>query len=259
MLKFLKNLAICDASARVTAGEVALLVIVLAGLFGLRVYKAATQEVISRDGVLYVQMAQQWSADPMGVISRYDYHVGYPVAIAGVHEVMRWAGFAGRLDAWDISGQAISVIASTIGLLGVWVWSRRLLGPAVAIMTMPLASTGTLRGTPMMAPNVRSSIRPVASKGPRFALRESPIARATAAFVFWTWMTASPGYTPRSRAISNSRSTARRKAIGPGSPEMLSNNSVNIRNLQQHVPVARFRCAMTGQIPSPQLVLGVDY
>ena len=72
------NLAPCDPSAGITLMEVALLVGVLATMLCLRVHRSATQEVIARDGVVYVQMAREWSADPAGVIARYDYHVAIP-------------------------------------------------------------------------------------------------------------------------------------------------------------------------------------
>jgi hypothetical protein len=49
--------------------------------------------LIAKDGIRYLTMAKQWSVGPVDVIRRNDFHVGYSVAVVGVHNLLTSIGF----------------------------------------------------------------------------------------------------------------------------------------------------------------------
>ena len=103
-----------------TKKRVSCLLMVLVVCAGVRIWLIANTEVIARDGVVYVKMAREWSADASHVVQSYDYHVGYPVAIAGTHRILEALGQARYTSSWDLSGQIVSLVASLLTMVGVW-------------------------------------------------------------------------------------------------------------------------------------------
>ncbi len=111
-------------------------------LVGVRIVQAIRSEVLTPDGIVYVRMAQQWGDDPSRVIDAYDYHVAYPVLVSATHSLMDTLGLTDAPDAWDRAGQVVSIIAAVGALLGVWYWSRLLMGPGVALLTLVIFGLG---------------------------------------------------------------------------------------------------------------------
>ena len=98
----------------------ATLLMVLVACATVRLWLIAHTDVIARDGTVYVKMARELSADPSHVVQSYDYHVGYPVAIAATHQILQALGQAQNMSSWDLSGQIVSLIASLLAMMAVW-------------------------------------------------------------------------------------------------------------------------------------------
>ena len=68
---------------------------------GIRVWLIQHSVMIARDGVAYIQIARDWQRDPMGVLKHCPLHVGYPVAICGVHHLLRGFDLPEGLRGWE--------------------------------------------------------------------------------------------------------------------------------------------------------------
>ncbi len=104
------------------------LLIILVVIAGLRIYLIAHTEVIARDGTIYIQMAKQFPSAWAEVIADYDYHVGYPAVIAGVHRLVLAGGFTDSLRVWEISGQLVSLSASLGAMVAIWLFAGKVFG-----------------------------------------------------------------------------------------------------------------------------------
>lgn len=105
---------------------------------GLRFWLAHRAEVIAKDGVIYLEMARRWSAEPVAVVNEYDYPPGYPVATVGMHRVLLRLGLADGRRLWELSGQAVSVVSSLAAMVAIWAFAGIVLGWRIATITVLL-------------------------------------------------------------------------------------------------------------------------
>ena len=100
--------------------EWAVLLLVLAACAVQRGWLILHTDVIAKDGTVYVQMAREWTDDPRRVAETYDYHVGYPAAIASAYPLLKgWRDY-GALRRWELAGQFVSYAASLAAIVAVW-------------------------------------------------------------------------------------------------------------------------------------------
>jgi len=112
-------------------------VIALATL--VRLYAAGHAENIARDGTVYLHMARQLANDPPGeVVRRFDYHPGYPAAIAAAATAFGadWPG------GWIATGRAISVLSGLVALLGLFYVAGEVFDARCAVITVLLVALG---------------------------------------------------------------------------------------------------------------------
>lgn len=131
-----------NPSHRLTGRYLGGLLAVLLLLGAVRAWMLSRSEIIARDGMIYTAMAREWTSGPMQVIRGYDYHVGYPVAIVGMHGLLGALGLNGRPGTWDLSGGLVSLTASMVALAGVWRWSVKAYDRRVAIVAVLLPGLG---------------------------------------------------------------------------------------------------------------------
>ncbi|MCJ7543841.1 MAG: hypothetical protein MUP47_04625 [Phycisphaerae bacterium] len=111
-------------------------------LAAVRVWMLSHSEIIARDGIIYTEMAQRWASQPMHVIRDYEYHVGYPVAMVGMHGLLRGLGLPERPDTWDLAGGLVSLTASMVAMAGLWWWALKAYDRRVALVTVLLLGLG---------------------------------------------------------------------------------------------------------------------
>jgi hypothetical protein len=97
---------------------------------------------ISRDGPEYIDMARQWGASPRAVVRNYDYAVGYPAAIAGVHWALKHLGWVGGTLEWDVSGQVLSLVGNVAAMAALWLIAEMAFDWRVALTTTLLLEAG---------------------------------------------------------------------------------------------------------------------
>lgn len=100
-----------------------------------RVWLIAHTEVIARDGTIYVRMARLWPTSPGRAAREFDYPVGYPAAVAGVHAVLMAFGAADGIEGWDLAGQIVSLAASVAATAAVWAFAGAAFGWRAAWVT----------------------------------------------------------------------------------------------------------------------------
>jgi hypothetical protein len=120
----------------------------------------AHTDSISSDGPEYIDMARQWSASPAAVVRNFDYHVGYPVAIVGVHWALQRLGHAGGPLGWDVSAQIVSLLAGAAAMAALWILAEIAFGWRVALVTT--MAFGVSRHWTILAADVMSDALAIA-------------------------------------------------------------------------------------------------
>jgi len=90
---------------------------------GLRLLIIHESNLIAKDGIRYLTMAKQWSAGPVDVIRRNDFHVGYSVAVVGVHNLLTSVGFPDGLRLWEVAGEAVSLLSAVAATMALWLFA----------------------------------------------------------------------------------------------------------------------------------------
>ncbi len=120
-------------------GQLALVLLVCAGL---RVWLIRHTEVIAKDGLVYIEMARAWSADPLAVARDYSYHIGYPVSMVGCHRALTALGGPADPPGWELSGQIISLLAGLAAMIAVWLFAGMVFDWRVAWVTALVFGVG---------------------------------------------------------------------------------------------------------------------
>lgn len=71
------------------------------------IYLISTTYIITKDGHLYIEQAQQFGQDPVGVIKSG--YFGYPFLIFAAHKISSVLGIGDSLNSWIVSAQAVSL------------------------------------------------------------------------------------------------------------------------------------------------------
>ena len=132
------------AAARLTRRAILVGLLVLVACSAARVWLIQHTVVIAKDGTVYIDMAEAFDrtwADPdahlSDVVRDYDYHPGYPAAVAAVNRLVGRCLSSDPAEAWDLAGQWTSFAAGVLGTLAVWCLGGVLFG-------WPTAWIGTL-------------------------------------------------------------------------------------------------------------------
>jgi hypothetical protein len=107
---------------------------------GVRLYMVRHAEVIARDGAVYIQMAREWLDHPQHVVQDYDYHVGYPAAIAWMHKAMVAGGMEDDFAGWERAACAVSLLATMAAMTALWLFAGLTFNWPIACMTVLLFS-----------------------------------------------------------------------------------------------------------------------
>lgn len=89
-----------------------------------RGWEAATSLCISSDGPVYVEVAARYAAGDWSGGLAHVYHPLYPLLMALFHTV---------LPDWEHAGQAVSVLAGGLGVVPLWLLTRRLYDDRTAV------------------------------------------------------------------------------------------------------------------------------
>lgn len=106
----------------------------------IRIYAAAVLPCISRDGVFFVDFAQQLAADPTGAMRIQTKQPGYSFLLLAAHRVCGAALAKHAPLAWERTGQAISIMGGVAGVLLIFAITRHLFDANIALFAAWLAA-----------------------------------------------------------------------------------------------------------------------
>ncbi|HOD80977.1 MAG: FG-GAP repeat protein [Planctomycetes bacterium ADurb.Bin126] len=115
--------------------------VLLTAFAATRLWLIDSSDLIARDGTLYVHIAQTFSSDPVQTVRSATVHPGYPVLLWAVHGVMEGQD-SSDVEGWDRAGRTISFVAALGATVGLWLWSRLLIGPSAAFIGALLFTLG---------------------------------------------------------------------------------------------------------------------
>ena len=102
------------------------LAILLAVALGVGIYLISTTVLISKDGVLYIELAQQMATSPMGVIKNHPF--GYPFLIFITHKIVTLFSNSSSLCTWIHSAQSINLFCRVLALVPLYFIGKLLVG-----------------------------------------------------------------------------------------------------------------------------------
>ncbi len=101
--------------------------ILLAIAVGIGIYLIATTVIISQDGVFYIERAQQFSRDPIGVIKGQPF--GYPFLIFAAHKLVTLFSNSSSVYTWIYPAQGASLLCRLLSLIPLYFIGKVLVGP----------------------------------------------------------------------------------------------------------------------------------
>jgi len=90
------------------------------------VYLIATTILIAKDGVDYIERAQQFPSDPIGIIKAHP--PGYPVLIFLAHKLVALFSNSSSVQTWIYSAQGVSLLCRILSLVPLYFIGKMLVG-----------------------------------------------------------------------------------------------------------------------------------
>ncbi len=99
------------------------IVAVLAVCTIVRVWLIRRAEVIAKDSIVYMKLANRWAADPSDYLRTSAIHPGYPAAMAWAGSVIGALELAPTGDQMELAGRIVSVVAGLAALVAIWAFA----------------------------------------------------------------------------------------------------------------------------------------
>lgn len=118
---------IAEATDRQVANRdfVNILILIIIAL-AIGVYLIITTVLISKDGVFYIERAQQFMNDPVKIIKAHP--PGYPFMILAVHKAISYFTHDNSNQAWIYSAQSVTLLCRLLALIPLYFIGRLLVG-----------------------------------------------------------------------------------------------------------------------------------
>ncbi|MHC4570585.1 MAG: ArnT family glycosyltransferase [Planctomycetota bacterium] len=102
-----------------------LILIFIASTIG--IYLIATAVLIAKDGVFYIERAQKFSSDPVGIIKGHPF--GYPFLIFITHKLVTLFTNGSSLYSWIYSAQSVNLLCRIFSFIPLYFIGKILVGP----------------------------------------------------------------------------------------------------------------------------------
>ena len=100
--------------------------ILLTIAFGIGIYLIATTVLIAKDGVFYIERAQKFSSDPIGIIKAHP--PGYPFLILTAHKFVTLFSDSSSVFTWIYSAQGVTLLCKLFALIPLYFMGKLLVG-----------------------------------------------------------------------------------------------------------------------------------
>lgn len=101
-------------------------VILVALALVIGVYLIVTTVLISKDGVFYIERAQKFSSDPIGIIKGHPF--GYPFLIYTANKIVSFFTDGPSIYGWIYCGQGVSLLCRTVAIIALYFTGKMLVG-----------------------------------------------------------------------------------------------------------------------------------
>ncbi len=134
--------SIFDSGLEASSGRQRRCVAAICVLLGVAVFvrAAARLPCISRDGVFFVEFAEQIRADPSGAMAGQTKQPGYSIFLLGLHSLIGQFVSSNGPRSWEICGQIIAVLGGAAVVWLIYLLTRRLFDATTALIAALLAA-----------------------------------------------------------------------------------------------------------------------
>ncbi|HUT28437.1 MAG TPA: glycosyltransferase family 39 protein [Sedimentisphaerales bacterium] len=115
-----------DSKRLVEKQDLLNLSILLSLALGIGVYLIATTVLIAKDGVFYIERAQEFASNPLRIIKGHPF--GYPFLIFLAHKLVAFFGNSSSVSAWIYSAQSVSLIFRVLSFIPLYFIGKTLVG-----------------------------------------------------------------------------------------------------------------------------------
>ncbi len=122
-------------------GDIVNVLILILAASALGAYLVATTVLISKDGVMYIELAERFASEPLKAVKVSPF--GYPFLIFATHKVATWFGANSSALAWTYSAQSVALLCRVLALVPLYfigkllVGSRRSFWAALILIILP--------------------------------------------------------------------------------------------------------------------------
>ena len=116
-----------EAGRLVEKHDLAYILILLAIALGIGTYLIVTTVLIAKDGVIYIERAEQFSSNPIGTIKAQ--LPGYPFLIFIAHKYAALFSNGSSAQSWIYSAQSITLLCRVLSLIPLYFIGKLLVGP----------------------------------------------------------------------------------------------------------------------------------
>jgi hypothetical protein len=102
------------------------ILILLSIALGIGVYLISATVLIAKDGVFYIQQAQRFSSDPLGVMREHPF--GYPFLIFAAHKFTCFFGECPSVYGWIYPAQSANLLCRILALIPLYFIGKTLVG-----------------------------------------------------------------------------------------------------------------------------------
>ena len=115
-----------DATQLIKKRDLVHVAVLLAIALGIGIYLITTTVLIAKDGVFYIERAQQLSKDPISVIKAHP--PGYPFLIFVAHKFISLFSNGSSVQIWIYSAQGVTLLCRLLALIPLYLIGKLLVG-----------------------------------------------------------------------------------------------------------------------------------
>jgi len=110
----------------VTKQDVIYITILLSIALIIGIYLIATTVLIAKDGVFYIERAQKFSSDPIGIIKGHPF--GYPFLIFAAHKIVSFFANSSSIYTWIYCAQSSNLLCKILSVIPLYFIGKILVG-----------------------------------------------------------------------------------------------------------------------------------
>jgi len=116
-----------DINQIVKKNDLIHIIILSAVTLGIGIYLIATTVLIAKDGVIYIEQAQNFSDNPIGII-KGGRPFGYPFLIFAAHKLVSLLGCGTSVSTWIYCAQSVTLLCRLLALVPLYFMGKFLVG-----------------------------------------------------------------------------------------------------------------------------------